>query len=340
MSIEKQDALIEIYDLHKEFQIDGKTLPALEGIDLTVHAGEIFGIIGMSGAGKSTLVRCINFLERPTRGGVRFDGKDLGTLSNKDLRAVRREMGMIFQQFNLLMQRTALENVCFPLEIAGVSKEESRARAKELLKIVGLEERMDAYPVQLSGGQKQRVAIARALASDPKVLLCDEATSALDPETTRSILRLLKDLNRDLGITVIIITHEMRVIEEVCQRVAIIDNHKIVEVGKVKDIFTKPKTDVARRLIYREKEGQVFGPAEGRALRVVFDGSSSFEPVVSNMILELKETINILFADMKDIDGTAHGEMIMQLQSDANVERVIAYLEAHGVSVEEVTAHV
>ena len=219
--------LIQIKDLHKVFKIKGRDVIALEGINLTVKEGEIFGIIGLSGAGKSTLVRCINFLEKPTSGAVVFDGQDLNTLSDKEVRKARQQMGMIFQQFNLLMQRTALENVCFPLELAGVKKDEAVKRAQELLEIVGLSERANAYPVQLSGGQKQRVAIARAMATNPKVLLCDEATSALDPQTTASILALLKKLSKEMGITVIIITHEMSVIEEVCSRVAIIANHRI-----------------------------------------------------------------------------------------------------------------
>ena len=238
--------LIQIKDLHKVFKIKGRDVVALEGIDLGIREGEFFGIIGLSGAGKSTLVRCINFLEKPSSGSVIFDGRDLGSLSEKELRQVRQQMGMIFQQFNLLMQRTALENVCFPLEIAGVKKDEAQKRALELLEIVGLSERANAYPVQLSGGQKQRVAIARALATNPKVLLCDEATSALDPQTTASILALLKRLNQEMGITVVIITHEMSVVEEVCQRVAVIANHRIVEVGSVTEIFTHPKTDATR----------------------------------------------------------------------------------------------
>lgn len=338
--MQDQHPLIRVYDLNKVFRIKGQSFTALEDINLDIHAGEVFGIIGMSGAGKSTLVRCINFLERPSKGGVIFDGKDLGTLPNKALLQVRRDMGMIFQQFNLLMQRTALENVCFPLEIAGWNKANSRKRAMELLETVGLADRAHAYPAQLSGGQKQRVAIARALATDPQVLLCDEATSALDPQTTRSILSLLKELNQRLGITVIVITHEMSVIEEICQRVAIIADHRIVEVGPVTDIFTRPKTEAARQLIHMEKDSVQFGPAEGTALRIVFDGSSSFEPLVSKMILDIKETVNILYADMKNIDGIAFGEMIIQLQPGANKERIAGYLQAHGVEVQEVNDHV
>lgn len=332
--------LIRIEQLDKVFTIKGQSFTALNQINLDIYPQEIFGIIGMSGAGKSTLVRCINFLERPTAGEVYFEGTPLSQLAEKDLLKVRQQMGMIFQQFNLLMQKTALENVMFPLEIAGIRGQKAKDRAKELLEIVGLADRLYAYPAQLSGGQKQRVAIARALATDPKVLLCDEATSALDPETTRSILQLLKDLNRNLGITVIIITHEMAVIEEVCQRLAIIDNHQIVEVGSVADVFTNPKTDIARRLISSDREIIHFDANQGQALRIVFDGSSSYQPVISQMILDLKETVNILYADMKDMDGIAYGEMIIQVAAESNPARIAAYLESHGVKVQEVEEHV
>lgn len=335
-----QDTLIQIDHLSKSFRLKGSKVSALEDINLSIRRGEIFGIIGMSGAGKSTLVRCINYLERPTAGDVVFDGRPLGSLSAAELRQVRQQMGMIFQQFNLLMQRTTLDNVCFPLEITGVPRRDAKQRAMKLLEIVGLSNRAEAYPAQLSGGQKQRVAIARALATNPQVLLCDEATSALDPQTTRSILSLLKQLNRDLGITVILITHEMQVIQEICQRVAIIADHKIAEVGTVADIFTHPGTEATRALIYRDKPDAIFKPKAGRQLRIVFDGSSSFEPVVSQLVLDLKEPVNILFADMKDIDGVAYGEMILQVQKDADVARMCQYLIAHGVQVEEVGHHV
>jgi D-methionine transport system ATP-binding protein len=331
---------IRIYELGKTFRVKGDEITALEDINLTINKGEIFGIIGLSGAGKSTLVRCINFLEKPTTGGVVFDGRDLGSLSGRELRSARRQMGMIFQQFNLLMQRTALENVCFPMEIAGVKKADARKRAKELLEIVGLAERAEAYPVQLSGGQKQRVAIARALATDPQVLLCDEATSALDPQTTQSILALLRDLNRRLGITVIIITHEMSVIEEVCQRVAIIADHHIAEVGSVQEIFTHPKTDATKRLVYREKEDPVtFHGATGTCLlRIVYNGEKVVEPVLSNMILELNMPVNIVHADMKDIEGETFGEMVIELASRVDAERARAYLGDKHISVREVSA--
>ena len=252
--MEQENVIIELKEMSKSFKVKNGVVHALDKIDLKINRGEIFGIIGMSGAGKSTLVRCINLLERPTEGQVLFDGQDLTVLKPSQLRQARRSMGMIFQQFNLLMQKTALENVCFPLEISGVKKEEARKRAEELLEIVGLEERKNSYPAQLSGGQKQRVAIARALTTNPKVLLCDEATSALDPNTTRSILKLLKDINKRLGITVVVITHEMSVIEEICQRVAIIDSSKIAEIGTVEKIFTAPKSSIGKQLVYSESK--------------------------------------------------------------------------------------
>lgn len=330
--------LIQIKDLHKVFKIKGRDVIALEGINLTVKEGEIFGIIGLSGAGKSTLVRCINFLEKPTSGAVVFDGQDLNALSDKELRKARQQMGMIFQQFNLLMQRTALENVCFPLELAGVKKDEAVKRAQELLEIVGLSERANAYPVQLSGGQKQRVAIARALATNPKVLLCDEATSALDPQTTASILALLKKLSKEMGITVIIITHEMSVIEEVCSRVAIIANHRIAEVGSVQEIFTHPKTDATRQLVYREEEDPVtYRPGEGRFLRVVYNGSNALEPIIAKMILDLKIPVNIIHANLRTIEGDTYGDMVIQLPDLVESERAMRYLLDRGISVEGVT---
>lgn len=331
----EQDAIVRIQNLNKTFRGRAGTVVALDGIDLDIMRGEIFGIIGLSGAGKSTLVRCINFLETPTEGTVTVDGQDLGKLSKKELLRARRNMGMIFQQFNLLQQRTALENICFPLEIAGVSKADAQKRARELLEIVGLSERAGNYPSQLSGGQQQRVAIARALATNPKILLCDEATSALDPTTTRSILSLLKEINKTLGITVIIITHEMSVIEEICQRVAIIDSSRIAEVGAVDHVFTRPQSAMAKQLIYPDgKRGEL---ATGkRYCRIVFDGNSSFEPVVSNMVLECKAAVNIMFADTKNIDGKAYGQMILQLPEDERAaNRALVYLQTQNVHVEE-----
>jgi D-methionine transport system ATP-binding protein len=249
--------VIRIENLVKEFYTKGNKIIALQDINLDINRGEIFGIIGLSGAGKSTLVRCINLLENPTSGSIYLEDVNLAQMSSYELRKVRQSIGMIFQQFNLLMQRTALQNVCFPLEIAGVSKKEAIKRAKELLEIVGLPDKENAYPAQLSGGQKQRVAIARALATNPKVLLCDEATSALDPQTTRSILELLKDINKKFNITVIIITHEMKVIKEICNRVAIIDDSKIAEQGIVEEVFSNPMSQIGRDIIEHENNDKL-----------------------------------------------------------------------------------
>lgn len=332
--------IIELKNLSKIFATPDGELKALNGVDVNIYPGEIFGIIGMSGAGKSTLVRCINFLEVPTGGTVIFDGQDLSKLSSKGLSKARQSMGMIFQQFNLLMQRSVLANVCFPLEIAKVPKKEAVERAYELLELVGLTDKAKSYPAQLSGGQKQRVAIARALATNPKVLLCDEATSALDPSTTGSILSLLKDINKKLGITIVVITHEMSVIEEICNRVAIIDEGLIAEMGDVKEIFAKPKSKAAKKLVFPESKYIEQFEGEKRC-RIIFDGRSSFEPVIANMILECREAVNIIFADTKDIDGKAFGQIVIQLPDDEKASaKIINYLTSKGLTVEEVEANV
>lgn len=336
----EQKPIVELVGLGKIFQSKSNAVKALENINLTICEGEIFGIIGLSGAGKSTLVRCINFLERPTSGSVIFDGADLSKLGEKELLKARQSMGMIFQQFNLLMQRNALQNICFPLEIAGVSKKEAKLRAKELLETVGLSDKEKAYPAQLSGGQKQRIAIARALATNPKVLLCDEATSALDPTTTRSILNLLKEINQKLGITVIVITHEMSVIEEICNRVAIIDQSQIAEVGEVEEVFVKPKSKIAKQLVF-SGETHIEHFVGKHKCRIIFDGRTSFEPVIANMVLECKTPVNILFADTKDIDGKAFGQMVIQLPNDdTGRKRIMNYLNSNEIPYEEVADHV
>lgn len=338
--MDSNNTVIRIKELGKVFTAKNSAVTALENINLDIFEGEIFGIIGLSGAGKSTLVRCMNFLEKPTSGEVFFDGMSLGDLNQKQLSRVRQSMGMIFQQFNLLMQRNSLQNICFPLEISGVSKETAIKRARELLELVGLSDKENAYPAQLSGGQKQRVAIARALATNPKVLLCDEATSALDPNTTRSILSLLKDINQKLGITIVIITHEMSIIEEICQRVAIIDNSLIAEVGTVEEVFTKPKSQIGRQLVYPEGR-QIEHLFSTRCCRIVFDGESSFEPVIANMVLECKAPVNILFADTKNIDGKAFGQIVIQLPQDQLMtKKMLAYLESQNLKFEEVAANV
>ncbi len=332
--------VIEIEGLTKIFSGETREVKALENINLTINRGDIFGIIGMSGAGKSTLVRCINYLEKPTSGRVAVDGVDLASLNEKELRKVRQSMGMIFQQFNLLMQRTAIENITFPLEISGIDKKDALKRAKELLNLVDLADKAEAYPSQLSGGQKQRVAIARALSTNPKVLLCDEATSALDPNTTKSILSLLKDINSRLGITIVIITHEMSVVEQICSHVAIIDKSGIAEQGKVSEVFSHPKTPAAQRLVYPNgnKNERKIG---SRCLRIVFDGSSSYEPVIARMILDCGAPVNIMFADMRDIEGKAFGQMVIQLPEDPlTSEKIINYLKERNLAVEEVFDHV
>lgn len=328
--------MIRLKGLGKEFRGSQGVVRALEDINLDIMPGEIFGIIGLSGAGKSTLVRCMNFLEVPTEGEVYYDGRALSAMGDKELRTTRRSMGMIFQQFNLLAQRNVLQNVCFPLEIEGVAKKEAQERARELLKLVGLAEREKAYPSQLSGGQKQRVAIARALATDPKVILCDEATSALDPNTTKSILQLLKEINKTRGITVIIITHEMSVIEAICDRVAIIDHSHIAEIGRVSQVFAEPKSKIGRQLILGDAAQKVeFG--SGRLYRITFDGLASSEPVISGAILSCKVPINIMYAATRDIQGKAAGQMIIELpDQEDDIKRVLHYLERAKVPYEEV----
>jgi D-methionine transport system ATP-binding protein len=336
----KEKPIVELVGLGKVFESKNNVVKALEDINLTIREGEIFGIIGLSGAGKSTLVRCINFLERPTTGAVIFDGEDLGSLRKSQLLRARQSMGMIFQQFNLLMQRNALQNICFPLEIAGVSKKDAKERAKELLEIVGLSDKAKSFPAQLSGGQKQRVAIARALATNPKVLLCDEATSALDPTTTRSILNLLKEINQKLGITVIVITHEMSVIEEICNRVAIIDQSHIAEVGDVEEVFVRPQSKIAKQLVF-SGDTHIDTFVGEHKCRIIFDGRTSFEPVIANMVLECKTPVNILFADTKDIDGKAFGQMVIQMPNDdTGRKRIMNYLITNQIPYEEVSDYV
>ena len=331
--------MIELRHISKDFGTGEHAVHAVQDVSLTVETGEIFGIIGFSGAGKSTLVRCINLLERPTSGEVLLDGQELTALPPKQLRQTRKKIGMIFQHFNLMPSRTVAGNVAYPLRGSGLSREQIAAKVQSLLELVGIGNKADAFPSQLSGGQKQRVAIARALANDPSVLLCDEATSALDPTTTRSILALLKEINRTLGITIIVITHEMAVIEEICQRVAIIDSSRIAEVGAVDDVFTRPQSAMAKQLIYPDGKRRALATGK-RYCRIVFDGNSSFEPIVSNMVLECKAPVNIMFADTKNIDGKAYGQMILQLPEDERAaKRALAYLETQNVHTEEVDAN-
>lgn len=320
--------MIEIKELSKTYP-NGVT--ALKDINIDINDGEIFGIIGLSGAGKSTLIRCINFLERPTTGHVIIDGQDLGELSKKELLKTRQNIGMIFQGFNLLAQRNVIKNICYPLEIAGVKKADAVKRAEELLELVGLSDKAKAYPSQLSGGQKQRVAIARALAAKTKYLLCDEATSALDPDTTNSILELMKKINKTLGVTIVVITHEMKVIDKICDRVAVLDNSTVAEIGNVRDVFAAPKSDIAKKLVLPEAKA-VETITGGDKLRIVFNGENSFKPVISNLILECGVPVNILHADTKDIDGRAYGQIIIGLpDDDRSAQRVSAYLSANDI---------
>ncbi|KAB1436050.1 methionine ABC transporter ATP-binding protein [Candidatus Galacturonibacter soehngenii] len=327
--------MIRIDNVSKVFRTSTDEIKAVNNINLTIEDGSIFGIIGLSGAGKSTLVRCINLLERPTAGRIYLNEVELTSLNPKQLRKEREKIGMIFQQFNLLEQRTALRNVCYPLEIAGVKSSEAKEKAKKLLDLVGLSDRLNNYPSQLSGGQKQRVAIARALATDPQVLLCDEATSALDPNTTRSILDLLKNINEKLGVTIVVITHEMKVVEQICDQVAVLDNGMVAETGAVKDIFLSPKSKIAQELIFPKNKG-IASLQNKRILRLAFDGQSSFEPVISNLVLKCQTMVNILGASTEDIGGKAFGQMILQLPEDElAIARAKNYLDSIGIHYEE-----
>ena len=323
-----EDYMIEIKNLSKTYP-NGVT--ALNDISITINDGEIFGIIGLSGAGKSTLIRCINFLERPSSGEVIIDGQNLGELSKKELLKTRQNIGMIFQGFNLLAQRNVIKNICYPLEIAGVKKADAIKRAEELLELVGLSDKKKAYPSQLSGGQKQRVAIARALAARTRYLLCDEATSALDPDTTNSILELMKKINQTLGVTIVVITHEMKVIGKICDRVAVLDNSTVAEIGNVSDVFAVPKSDIAKKLVLHEAKAVDVIPS-GAKLRIVFNGENSFKPVIANLVLECGVPVNILYADTKDIEGKAYGQILLGLPDDEkSVRRIYAYLDANDI---------
>ena len=329
--------MIELRQVSKVFPTADGELRALSDINLTIQDGDVFGIVGMSGAGKSTLVRCINLLERPTQGQVLIDGKDLCALPEKELILQRRSIAMIFQQFNLLMQRTCLKNICFPMEIAGVKKDEARKRALEYLDIVGLPDKADAYPAQLSGGQKQRIAIARALASNPKILLCDEATSALDPKTTRDILRLIRDINRRLGITVVVITHEMAVVEEICSHVAILDHGVLQETGTVEEVFSNPQTEAGRRLVY--PDGVILDqlPA-ANVIRIAFNGGTSYDPLIASLAIDCGVKANILGADTRNVNGQAFGTMLLGLPDDPEqIAKAMHYIKSQpNITVEEV----
>ena len=330
--------MIEIKHLSKTFQMKDGAVNALKDINLTIPDGSIYGIIGMSGAGKSTLVRCINLLERPTEGSVVIDGTAMETLSPAALRERRREITMIFQQFNLLMQRSCLKNICFPMELAGVKKADAEKRAKELLEMVGLPDKANAYPAQLSGGQKQRIAIARALATDPKVLLCDEATSALDPNTTHAILQLIQKINRELGITVVIITHQMSVVEEVCNRVAILDNGTVVEEGEGQAIFSHPTSKAARRLVYPAGAPQAEVLPGHKLVRVAFGGTQTTDkPLVASLAIECGALVSIMAADTRVVNGQTLGSMLLALPDDDKAAAALEYIRNYpGITFEEV----
>jgi D-methionine transport system ATP-binding protein len=346
------DYIVEVQHLYKTFRTKGAQVEALRDINLQVEKGDIYGIIGMSGAGKSTLVRCLNYLEVPTKGSVLVEGQPLSELSGPQLRKLRSQISMIFQGFNLLMQKSVIDNVCFPLRIQNMKPDQARAKARQLLSVVGLSDKENAFPSQLSGGQMQRVAIARALASDPKILLCDEATSALDPQTTQQILELLKKINEETGITIIIITHQMSVVRDICNHVAIIEDGVLVENGLVEDIFNHPKSRAGRYLVVEGKDPDEWEKArldrerrrgekdllhEDRRIRIAFSSNSSFEPVIGNMVLHFGTPVNILRADTRDVKGVARGQMILGLPEDRQLqEEMIAWLIGRGLAVEEV----
>ena len=330
--------MIEIKHLSKTFQMKDGAVNALKDISLTIPDGSIYGIIGMSGAGKSTLVRCINLLERPTEGSVVIDSVEMEKLTPAQLRQRRREITMIFQQFNLLMQRSCLKNICFPMELAGVKKEEAEKRAKELLEMVGLPDKANAYPAQLSGGQKQRIAIARALATNPKVLLCDEATSALDPNTTHAILQLIQKINREMGITVVIITHQMSVVEDVCSHVAILDNGTVVEQGSVRDIFSNPHSDAAKRLVFPAGTPERELLPGRKMVRVAFNGTQTTDkPLVASLAIECGALVSIVAADTRVVNGQTLGSMLLALPDDDKAAAALEYIRNYpGITFEEV----
>ncbi len=322
--------MIQLEGLGKTFRTSDGSVEAVKNVSLTINDGDIYGIIGMSGAGKSTLVRCINLLERPTEGTVKIDGQDLCALDDASLRKLRREVSMIFQSFNLLAQRTCLKNICLPLELAGWKKKDAEVRARELLELVGLPDKADSYPSQLSGGQKQRVAIARALATEPKVLLCDEATSALDPKTTHDILSLIADLHDKFGLSVILITHQMSVVEDICTRVAILDNGSVVEEGPVEQVFSAPKSHAARRLVFPDGYEEISVPEEGeRRIRVVFRGTGAASaPLIATMAMETGVPANILAASIKSISGKEYGSMLLSVKDEEELLKALSYLQS------------
>lgn len=340
MSTEKE--IFQLNHVSKIFEDKNQTVRAVDDVTFSIREGEIFGVIGMSGAGKSTLVRTLNRLEEVTEGTVTFDGQVLGTLSKKELRKARQSIAMIFQGFNLLMQKTVLDNVMLPLKIAKADRKERKKKALEMLEIDGLKEKANVYPAKLSGGQRQRVAIARALAMNPKVLLCDEATSALDPKITEEILTLLSEINQKLHLTIVIITHEMSIVEKICDRVAIIDNGKVAELGPVKEIFTNPKTDAAKHLVFPlTQEDNPFDMTDKQCYRIVFDGLSAYEPIIANLVEQTGEKVNILSANTRSVGGVGFGQMIIELPEEPHkAEVVIDYFKSVGIGITAVEKEV
>ena len=339
--------MIEIKNVTKTFVTPKQNVHACNDISLTIADGEIYGIIGFSGAGKSTLVRCINLLERPTSGQVLIDGAELTAMSETELRKVRKKIGMIFQHFNLMRSRTVAQNIAYPLKGSGLSKEEIQAKVKSLLKLVELEDKENAYPSQLSGGQKQRVAIARALANDPKVLLCDEATSALDPQTTHSILTLLKEVNQKLGITIVLITHEMAVIKAICDRVAVMEKGHVVEEGKILDIFSHPKQEVTKNFIRStssvsqiyemvEKNDPLVAIKENESLIILsYSAGNAGEALISAISRKFNVDANIVFGNVEIIANQAMGSLVVIISGElSDINQAVAYIRDAGVKVE------
>lgn len=326
--------MYKLENLNKEFREKDNTVEAVRDVNLTIEKGDIFGIIGFSGAGKSTLVRCLNLLEVPTSGKVFFNGKNLMEINQAELRKCRQKIGMIFQSFNLLAQRNVVDNVCYPLEVAGVKRKDARKKALELLEMVGIADKAKSYPSQLSGGQKQRVAIARALATDPDVLLCDEATSALDPITTTAILELLKTINEKLGVTIVIITHEMKVVQQICHKVAVMSEGLIVEQGEVRELFVNPKSEITKKLVWNRSPD--ISDEKRKHIRIVFEGQSAFEPIISSLTLECNQMVNILGANTENIGGKAYGQMLIELPDNPeSAEKIKKYLDRKSIYYEE-----
>ena len=340
--------MITFEGLEKEYRTKEKTFKALNGINLTIEKGEIFGVIGFSGAGKSTLIRCVNFLEKPTGGRVIVDGKDLLTLSPSAIRKVKRNIGMVFQHFNLLHSKTVFANIAMPLVLEGAPKKQIKQRVEELLKFVGLSDKAGAYPDELSGGQKQRVGIARALATQPSILLCDEATSALDPQTTGSILKLLKKINSEYKITILMITHEMSVIRDVCDKVAVIEGGKIIESGTVFDLFSDPQTKTAQNFVHSVLNDSIPDSVKalvqehnpnGRLFKINFVGASSGQPLLSKIAKKFDVDINVLFGNITELQGIPFGHLIVELRGkESEIKRAYLHIQQENVSIREVIA--